>query len=115
VSYPFYVILKDGWWMVIASPLKRDIRHTTLWELIVARMVAIENCLNYNDIKNLPYSQIRGRVVDNVIYYGDEFTAEQKEVIKNTLGQFVYVYDEHEKMTEYDIEVFNSLKNKACG
>ena len=113
--YPFYIIATNGWWMVVASPLHKDIKHTTLWELIVARMVASECGLNYNDIKNLPYSQLRGRIVGNTLYYGDEFSFKQKEAIKASLGDFKFVYDEHEKMSEYDVEVFNSLKNKACG
>ena len=110
--YPFYVILKGDNWMVIASPLHKDIKHTTLWELIAARIVASECGLNYNNIKNLPYSQLRGRIVDNTLYYGDEFSIDQKEAIKASLGTFLYVYDEHEKMTEYDVEVFNNLLHK---
>jgi hypothetical protein len=111
--YPFYVIFKDNEWIAIASPLNKDIKHTTLWELIVARMVAIGHNVKYSDIKNLPYSQIRGRIVGKTLYYGNEFSAEQKKAIIASLGNFVFVYDEHEKMSEYDVEVFNNLKNKA--
>lgn len=119
--YPFYVVFRNGKWMVIASPLHKDIKHTTLWELVVARIVASVCGVNYNDIKNLPYSQLRGRIVSGVnghvdtLYYGDEFSFKQKEAIRASLGIFMFIYDDHEKMSEYDVEVFNSLKNKVCG
>jgi hypothetical protein len=107
MNYPFYIIKVRNEWIVVS--LKRDIKHTTLWEILVAKMVADFNKLKYENIKNLPYCQVRGRVVDDKIYIGDDLTDGQKKAIKDSVGDFEFVYDEHEKMTDYDVEIFRNI------
>lgn len=118
LSYPVYLIKRNsGKWEVITSPLNKDIKHTTLWELIVARIVAKDNDLEYADIKNLPYCQKRARVVKVIdgycgkikVYCGEKLTKEQMFVMKKSIGECVYIHDEHECTSQYDVEVFNNL------
>lgn len=117
VSFPIYMIQNKGKWIVVTSPGRRDIKHTTLWETLVSKMVAKECGLKYSDIKNLPYCQMRARIVQSLtgkgkLYFGDHFTKEQKSVIKHAFGDLDFIYDEHEKMSEYDLDIFNEFKLK---
>ncbi len=111
-SYPIYILdlgLED--YQIIFPEGKVDIDHSQFWETIVARLVARHLRLPVEDVINLPYCQRRARILPPNVYYGEKPTKKLLKSIERAVGEkgLRFVYDDHEKRLEYDIEEFTFL------
>jgi hypothetical protein len=75
-------------------------------------------------LTNLPYCQLRARIVGNKVYYGDQANAHVLQLVREAVGddQLVFVYDNHEKRLREDVLEFRRLvrqykvsnRNRQC-
>jgi hypothetical protein len=106
-TYPIY-ILPDG---IVYPADKSDISHVEFWEESVARIVANLYDLPLYSILNIPYALRRARVVDDIVYYGEEQSEELLQRIRKALDNdnLHFAYDDHEKRLAVDVAQLRGL------
>lgn len=111
-SFPIYIIDNNGKDYIVVSDI--DINHVEFWEKTVHKLVALLYKLPANKLKNLPYCQRRARIVDDIIYYGEQTSKELlKEIrLKCNNNKLKFKYEEHEKRLNYDKKLFEKLLRK---
>jgi len=111
MSYPIYILDLGGDYTIVFPEGKVDIDHSDFWEATVARIVARHLHLPIEELLNLPYCQRRARIAGNIVYYGEKPTKKLLRLIEKAVGEsgLRFVYDDHEKRLEYDVQDFTSL------
>lgn len=110
-SFPVYFLQLGDQWQVVVPADKQDIGHTDFWEQTVSFIVAQHYGVPAKKLANLPYCQRRGRVVGNVVYYGERPDPELLRLVRDTVGkqELEFVHDEHEKRLREDVRAFRRL------
>ena len=106
-SFPVYII-DDG---KIFYKKDKDLGHTEFWEKEVSLYVSKKFKIPLKELVNIPYCQKRGRIVNDKFYCGELNIKSIKSKIKKLFGKEIeIIYDDHEKMLEYDRRIFEGLK-----
>lgn len=118
-SYPFYLILQGGQWAVVPSPGRKEITHTTLWQVLVHKLVAKEYGMALKRLFKLTFCQFRGQFVhrcsikgyedQNVLLLGEKLSQRQEEAIRLIYGQLPVIIDGSLARSKTDIARLNSL------
>jgi hypothetical protein len=113
MTYPVYFLQLGDERRIVFS--QEDIGHTDFWEQIVSHIVAKHFGIPPNTIANLPYCQRRGRVVGNMVYYGERPDPELLRLLREAARneQLVFCHDEHEKRLRQDVRQFRRLVKRA--
>jgi len=106
-SFPIY-ILPFG---IVHPEGNEDVMHVDFWEQSVAPMVAQRYDLPLYAIKDIPYAFKRARIVGDVVYYGENMSAELLSKIRKALKnpRLRCVYDEHEARLPEDVAHLRGL------
>jgi len=116
MSFPIYILdLGGGEDAIVFPERKADLDHCAFWEATVARLVARHFRLPLEALVNLPYCQRRARINSEIIYYGEKTTKKLLRTIEKAVGAtgLRFVYDNHEKRLEYDVQKFTSLRLRS--
>jgi len=98
-GFPIYVLDDESVFFI-----KEDLDHPSYWESFVAKEFAKKYKVNFHNIKNLPYSQKRARIVGNKLYCGEKLSKKLIKKIEKSVGfSLKYIYDEHETRSEIEV------------
>lgn len=127
-SYPFYIIGKT----IIESDGHEDIPHSMLWKHKVAHIVADKYNISYNNVKDLCYAFMRGRVsiplnkdrlsrrqmkmylkkgirIENRVVFFGENDLEAIKIIKRYYPNYKIQNDKHHVRQEDDVLKFQMI------
>ena len=116
MSYPIYILDLGGEEFSIVIPEnKEDINHSDFWEATVARIVARHFRLPLEELVNLCYCQLRARINDGIVYYGEKQTKRLLRQIERAVGEtgLRFVHDEHEARLEFDVLEFTAMLRQS--
>jgi hypothetical protein len=136
VCFPFYIISVNDKWTIMYPADKADIGHPEYFKNVVSEVLSDDRGIPYSKIKDLCYSQIRGRYATkrdskrlspsqirrykrknvpipsgDTIYIGENLD-DNKFIVDLLNSEFPGVeikYDDHHKRQEDDVDRFNSL------
>lgn len=112
MSFPIYILdLGQDDYHIVFPEGKVDLNHSDFWEATVARIVARHLHLPLEELVTLCYCQRRARIVGDIIYYGERPSKKLLRLIERAVGEkgLRFVYDDHEKRLDYDVQDFTSL------
>ena len=116
MSYPIYILdLGEKDYTIVFPESKVDLDHCDFWENTVARIVARHFRLPLDELVNLPYCQRRARISSEIVYYGVKSTKRLLRTIEKAVDEtgLRFVYDDHEKRLEYDVQEFTVLRLRS--
>ncbi len=107
-SFPIYILDDDT---ILFPERKIDIDHSHFWETAVSQIVARQYHVPLEGLANMPYCQRRARIAGQNILYGEKPSKRLLRLIERAVGEkgLRFVYDDHEKRLDYDVQEFNAL------
>lgn len=106
-GFPIYILDDDT---IVFE--KRNVDHSVFWKNTVCKIVSKKYKICSSELKNLPYCQRRGRVIENIFYYGEKLSNYLFRKIEKTVDKKLrLIYDEHETRCKISVSEFNALKN----
>jgi hypothetical protein len=110
-SFPVYLLRSEQGWEVVYPEGKRDIGHTDFWEDTVSRLVARRYRIPRTELVNLPYCQLRARIVGDTVYFGEQPDPGLLQAIRKAVGndRLAFAHDDHERRLKEDVAAFRRL------
>lgn len=128
MSYPFYIVNLNGWKLLKPEDLS-NIGHPEFFKDHVAKVLASHHKISYDLIKDLCYSQIRGRFAkplntrtslrvqkmliakkmpipeNGIVYIGEDLKKNRfiKEILDKEFPSTLIQHDDHHIMQEDDL------------
>jgi len=112
MSYPIYIVeFKPQKFVIVFENEKQDIQHTEFWEQTVARVTAKYLGVPRSELLNLPYCQRRARIINQIVFYGEDQTPALLDQIMTAVDEsgLVWRFDEHEARLPMDVAMMKAI------